>query len=307
MRTLKPGFFTNEDLCELAPLARLLFAGLWCWADREGRLQDRPKKFQAEILPYNRVKVGDFLDRLAARGFIVRYQVGGERYIQIVNWSKHQNPHVKEPPSTIPAPGEHGASTGPTPGESGARNPPSPAGHESWDPGHKSQAMGCGEQATEGSIPSEPVPQEETARAPATAIERARGHAAPKPGQTPDALASRQLLEGWLTAEFHRGSAPNAAERDRIEQAAGLLYESRVDVDEAARLVEAARERWSEDAEITPLAIARNVATLRSGRPAARRNGKHPPIESPMEQSRRIAMSVLAEQAPQTPARRALA
>ena len=40
-RLLKPGFFTNEDLCELPAFGRLLFAGLWTIADREGRLEDR--------------------------------------------------------------------------------------------------------------------------------------------------------------------------------------------------------------------------------------------------------------------------
>ena len=46
-RNIKPGFFANENLAECDPLARLLFAGLWCLADREGRLEDRPKRIAA--------------------------------------------------------------------------------------------------------------------------------------------------------------------------------------------------------------------------------------------------------------------
>ena len=52
-RNLKPGYFKNEGLADLPPLARILFAGLWGMADREGRLEDRPKRIKAEILPYD--------------------------------------------------------------------------------------------------------------------------------------------------------------------------------------------------------------------------------------------------------------
>ena len=121
-RNIKPGFFTNDDLGELEPLARLLFAGMWTIADRSGRLEDRPKKIKAEVLPYDNCDAESFLAQLAERGFILRYEAVGKRFIQILAWGKHQNPHCKEAASTIPAPdghvdeheeeqGKHGAST----------------------------------------------------------------------------------------------------------------------------------------------------------------------------------------------------
>jgi len=103
-RNIKPGFFKNETLAECSPLARLLFAGLWCLADRAGRLEDRPKRIRAEILPYDDGSIEEMLDELHLAGFIVRYTVGEQRFIQVVNFSKHQNPHCKETQSTIPAP-----------------------------------------------------------------------------------------------------------------------------------------------------------------------------------------------------------
>ena len=42
IRTIKPEFFTSEDIVALSPLARLLFIALWCEADREGRLVWKP-------------------------------------------------------------------------------------------------------------------------------------------------------------------------------------------------------------------------------------------------------------------------
>jgi len=103
-RTLRHGFFTNDDLAELAPMVRLLFAGLWTIADREGRLLDRPKKIRAEILPYDDLDVSVALDQLAASGFLVRYEVDGVRAIAITHWRKHQRPHPREEQSQIPAP-----------------------------------------------------------------------------------------------------------------------------------------------------------------------------------------------------------
>lgn len=121
-RNIKPGFFANEDLAECEPLARLLFAGLWCLADREGRLEDRPKRIRAELLPYDSCDADDLLNQLQARGFILRYSHGEGRFIQVLKFDSHQNPHMKEAKSSIPAPGapvaattSASASTGPAP------------------------------------------------------------------------------------------------------------------------------------------------------------------------------------------------
>lgn len=101
-RTIKPGFFTNEDLVEIEPLGRLLFIGLWTLADREGRLVDRPRKIKMNLLPCDNCDADTLLQDLANAGFIVRYEVNGERYIQINNFTKHQNIHPKEVKSTLP-------------------------------------------------------------------------------------------------------------------------------------------------------------------------------------------------------------
>lgn len=110
-RNIKPGFFKNEILAELNPLARILFAGLWCLADREGRLEDRPKRIKADILPYDNCNIDKLLNDLQAKDFILRYKTQGNQYIQVLNFTKHQNPHMREPASEIPAPDEHSAST----------------------------------------------------------------------------------------------------------------------------------------------------------------------------------------------------
>jgi hypothetical protein len=108
-RNIKPGFFTNDVLGELDPLARLLFAGLWTLCDRDGRVEDRPKKIKVETVPYDDCDPDELLEALRAGGFIERYEVDGRRIIQVVAWSKHQTPHMKEAASTLPAPVKHSA------------------------------------------------------------------------------------------------------------------------------------------------------------------------------------------------------
>jgi len=103
-RNLKPGFFKNEMLAELDPLVRILFAGLWGLADRDGRLEDRPKRIKAEVLPYDDCDVDAMLQVLAdsPEAFIVRYSVDGRSFIEIPAFHDHQAPHYKEAPSEIP-------------------------------------------------------------------------------------------------------------------------------------------------------------------------------------------------------------
>ena len=108
-RNVKPGLFINNELAEIDPLGRLLFIGLWTIADREGRLKDIPVKIKAQVLPYDDCDVDRLLADLATKDFITRYDVDGSQYIQINNFLKHQNPHMKEAASEIPPPCQNDA------------------------------------------------------------------------------------------------------------------------------------------------------------------------------------------------------
>lgn len=101
-RNIKPGFSTNEDLAECSFQARLCFALLPTLADREGRLEDRPKRIKGELFRFDSLDVEPLLVELEQRDFILRYEINGQRLIQILAFGKHQNPHHREPPSTLP-------------------------------------------------------------------------------------------------------------------------------------------------------------------------------------------------------------
>lgn len=102
IRTIKPDFFIDDKVGELTVIARLLFVGLWCLADREGRLEDNPKKIKVQILPYDKTDCDAVLDEIAGKEMIVRYEVEGKNFIQINNFLKHQRPHHTEKDSDLP-------------------------------------------------------------------------------------------------------------------------------------------------------------------------------------------------------------
>lgn len=102
-RNIKPSFFTNELLGTEDPMVSLTFAGLWCLADKEGILEDRPLRIKAELFPYREnLDVNGYLTVLQRLGFIHRYVVNGVGYLQVINFEKHQCPHHTEKSKKYP-------------------------------------------------------------------------------------------------------------------------------------------------------------------------------------------------------------
>lgn len=115
-RSIKPGICDNEILGTADLVYTVLFERLWMMADREGRLEDRPLRIKAQAFPYREgLDVDPVLQWLHDRGFILRYLIDGNGFIQVLKFSEHQSPHIKEAPSKIPAPDKSGASTIPAP------------------------------------------------------------------------------------------------------------------------------------------------------------------------------------------------
>lgn len=104
IRSIKPGFFLNEEVASLPFQWRLLFVGLWTQADRDGRLEDRPQRLKAALFPYDDLDINDGLGSLVNAGLITRYDRGGQRLISIPTWAKHQQPHIREPISELQPP-----------------------------------------------------------------------------------------------------------------------------------------------------------------------------------------------------------
>lgn len=102
VRDLNPGFFLDDVLAELSPLHRILFEGLWCLADRDGRLEDRPRRIKPQVLPYDDADVDAMLGDLHDAEFIYRYEACGRRCIGIPKFKRYQRVHHKEAQSVLP-------------------------------------------------------------------------------------------------------------------------------------------------------------------------------------------------------------
>lgn len=102
-RNIKPSLFKNEVLGVADPLLTILFEGLWCLADCNGVLEDRPLRIKAEIFPYREISdLNIFLQELEMMGFITRYSHAKTALIQVNKFIEHQKPHPTEKGSGYP-------------------------------------------------------------------------------------------------------------------------------------------------------------------------------------------------------------
>lgn len=90
IRTIKPEFWTDEKMVELSPTARLLFVGLWNFADDEGRMVYSPRRIKMQILPADDVDIRGILGELRNAGRIRIYTVENVEYLDIPHFLTHQ-------------------------------------------------------------------------------------------------------------------------------------------------------------------------------------------------------------------------
>lgn len=103
IRTIKPDFFTSEDIVELEPMARLLYIALWCEADREGRMAWKPRTFKMRYLPGDDCDIDALCDALVTRGLVCLY---GDGLAYIPAFGAHQHVNPREAASTFPDPSD---------------------------------------------------------------------------------------------------------------------------------------------------------------------------------------------------------
>lgn len=102
IRTIKPEFFTSEDIVSCSPLARVLYIGLWCEADRDGRLVWKPGTLKLRYLPREQEQFDTAAAELIERGLLVLYGAGA--YCHIPKFLLHQRPNPREAKSVLPPP-----------------------------------------------------------------------------------------------------------------------------------------------------------------------------------------------------------
>jgi hypothetical protein len=91
-RTISPDFWTWEAVIDCAPMTRLLFIGLWNFADDHGVQPLRPRTIRMQVFPGDEIgndTVRAMIDELASRKLVRIYEVEGIEYLAVVDWSLH--------------------------------------------------------------------------------------------------------------------------------------------------------------------------------------------------------------------------
>jgi hypothetical protein len=109
IRTVKPEFWTSEQVMECSPIARLAFIGMWSFCDDAGIHPASAKTLKAEVFPGDDItatEIEALVGELLATDLLVEYEAAGKRYWHVTGWH-HQRidqPTYKHPrpDGTIP-------------------------------------------------------------------------------------------------------------------------------------------------------------------------------------------------------------
>lgn len=90
IRTVKPEFFTSEQVADCSPTARLLFIGMWCFCDDGGVHPASVKRLKMEVFPadaMNDKQISGFVDELIKAELLTEFSGNdGKNYWQVTGW-----------------------------------------------------------------------------------------------------------------------------------------------------------------------------------------------------------------------------
>lgn len=105
IRSVKPEFWTSEQITECSPNARLLFIGLWSFSDDSGIHKASLKRLKMEVFPsddFTAEIMGLLVGELISAALIQQYDVDGHGYWRVTGWTKHQR--IDQPTYRHPLP-----------------------------------------------------------------------------------------------------------------------------------------------------------------------------------------------------------
>jgi len=104
IRSIKPEFWTSEQVVSVSPLARLLFIGLWNFADDQGVHPANAKRISMAVFPGDKFtdkKIKELLKELLGSRLLTIFKDSGKPYFFITGWH-HQK--IAKKTAKYPAP-----------------------------------------------------------------------------------------------------------------------------------------------------------------------------------------------------------
>ena len=116
-RKISSDFWTWEAVIDCAAMTRLLFLGLWNFADSFGVQPLRPRTIRLQVFPgdpLDDAAVRAMIEELVARKLVYVYEAEGQEYLAVVDWAQHHrigkrarrrwpaDPALPVPPEPLP-------------------------------------------------------------------------------------------------------------------------------------------------------------------------------------------------------------
>lgn len=102
IRTIKPEFWTSEQIVSVSRDARLLFIGIWNFCDDGGNHPASYITVKANVLPIDDISIDEIrrlIDELLASNLLATYEHSGKSYWHVTGWhhQKIDKPTFKYP------------------------------------------------------------------------------------------------------------------------------------------------------------------------------------------------------------------
>jgi hypothetical protein len=102
IRSVRPDFFADDDVCALPVVTRYLLLGLATLADDQGVFRMKPKAIKRAILPDDDVQIEELIQQLVQADLIRSFEAEGSTFGAIRGWGRHQKP--RDPRAHYPLP-----------------------------------------------------------------------------------------------------------------------------------------------------------------------------------------------------------
>jgi hypothetical protein len=96
IRSIRPEFWSSEDIAKMDWHTRLVYIGLWSYVDDNGVGRDLERLIVADLFPLDEdlteasLRVHGALKHLQTHGQITRYTVDGKPFLHVTAWDTHQ-------------------------------------------------------------------------------------------------------------------------------------------------------------------------------------------------------------------------
>ncbi len=104
IRTIKPDFWTSEQIVECSTNARLMFVGLWNFCDDGGTHPASAVRLKMEVFPgdnFTTEQIDGWIGELISAGLLVEFEADGRSWWHVTGW-KHQK--IDRPSIRFPQP-----------------------------------------------------------------------------------------------------------------------------------------------------------------------------------------------------------